>query len=268
MNRILSREAEESERYSVQEKLKIGIVGISDYAGTSFLAGCLARYLANTGKHKPAVIEFGKGTLFDSYGMDKRFAGRSYVQFYSSVAQNKSIRGLQNMDEGINWILRSPDEQNINLTFEQKLRLINHSRGDAILCDFSGNQDYGSQLNQLLLSMDQIIAVIDPMPSKMLAGHHLLCGIKEMEQNFKISEAHCFLKDAGTIIYIINKFNEGVNRRQMLSYLKIRKPIILPLLKTELIYTAEYNCKIPYSLSEAKSMLQKPLSEIAAMLNF
>lgn len=259
MNRILSREAEESEKHSVQEKLKIGIVGISDYAGTSFLAGCLARYLANTGKHKPAVIEFGKGTLFDSYGMDKRFAGRSYVQFYNSVSQNKSIRGLQNMDEGINWMLRSPDEQNIKLTFEQKLRLINHSRGDAILCDFSGNQDYDSQLSQLLLSMDQIIAVIDPMPSKMLAGHHLLCSIKDMEQN---------IRGAGTVIYIINKFNEGVNRRQMLSYLRIRKPVILPLVRADLIYTAEYNCKIPYSLSEAKSMLQKPLSEIASMLNF
>ena len=253
MDRVLSREAEEAEKYYAMEKLKVGIVGISDHAGASFLTGCLARYLANTGKYRPAVVEFGRGSLFDSYGMDKRFAGRSYFQFFHALTRNKSIRGRQNMDEGINWILRSPDEQKLELTFEQKIRLASHSKGDVVLCDFSGNQEPD---RQLLTSMDQVIVVIDPMPSKMLGGYHLLCSIKEMEQN-----------GGEAVIYVINKLNQGVNRRQMLDYLKIKKPVILPLVKAELIYTAEYNCKIPYTLSEAKSILQKPLSEIAFLLD-
>ena len=252
MNRILSRESEETESFSAMEKLKVGIVGISNHAGVSFLTRCLARFFANTGKSKPAVVEFGRGSLFDSYGMDKRFAGRSYFQFSYALTQNKSIRGRKNMDEGINWLLRSPDEQKLKLTFEQKLSLANHGKGDLILCDFSGNQELDIQLLQ---AMDQVIAVIDPMPSKMLEGYHLLHCIKDMEQN------------GVAVVYVINKFNKGVNRRQMLEYLNIKKPIIIPLIKAELLYTAEYNCKIPYPMNEAKNILQKPLKEICILLN-
>ena len=115
MDRILSREASQPERYTEMDKLKVGFVGISAGAGVSFLTGCMARYLANTGRHSPAVIELGSGSLYDSCGMDKRFAGRSWFRFYEALAENRSIRGVRNMDEGINWILRSPDEGKISL---------------------------------------------------------------------------------------------------------------------------------------------------------
>ena len=252
MDRILSREASAVERYPALEKLKIGVVGISEHAGASFMTGCFARYLANTRKHSPAVIELGRGSLFDSYGMDKRFAGRQYFNFYKAVENNQSIRGMKNTDEGVNWILRSPEEDKIKLTFEQKLRLESHAKGDVILCDLSGDRE---QEFELLQSMDQIIAVIDPLPSKMFEGFWLLRNLKAMEA------------DRGEIIYVINKYNRGVNRRQMLDFLKIRKPVFIPLVSTESIYTAEYNCKIPYAMSEVKNALRDPLTEIASLLN-
>lgn len=251
MDRILSREAFQQEQYEKMDRLKIGLIGISAGAGASFLAGCLARYLANTGKHSPSVAELGKGCLFDSYGMDKRFAGRQFFHFYQALHENKRIRGMRNQDEGINWILQSPEERGIRLSFEQKLRLVNHAVGDVVLCDLSGNPDPDYELLQ---SMDRILAVIDPMPSKMLGGYEMLTKLKllETEQN--------------EMIYVINKMNEGVNRRQMLQFLNIRKPVFLPLINPECIYTAEYNCKIPYTASEAKKALQLPLGEIAAVL--
>lgn len=251
MDRVLSREAFSAERYENMDKLKIGILGISAGAGTGFLTGCLARYLANTGKHSPAVAELGNSSLFDSYGMDKRFAGRTYFYFYQALNENKKIRGMRNLDEGINWILKSPSERGINLSFEKKLRLVNNAFGDVILCDFSGDAalDY-----ELLQSMDRVISVIDPMPSKMLEGHQNLCKLKLLET------------ERGDMIYVINKMNHGVNRRQMLQFLNLRKCIFLPLINPESIYTAEYNCKIPYTISEVKKALQIPLSEIAAAL--
>ncbi|MEL7656820.1 MAG: hypothetical protein AAGU75_13030 [Bacillota bacterium] len=253
MDRILSREASVAESYAAMEKLKIGIIGISGNAGASFVTGCFARYLANTRKHTPAVVELGRGSLFDSYGMDKRFAGREYFHFYKAVESNKSIRGMKNMDEGINWILQSPEEEKIKLTFEQKLRLESHAKGDVILCDLSGDKD---QTYQLLQSMDQVIAIIDPMPSKMFEGYEFLRLLKAAEA------------DRGDIIYVINKINRGVNKRQMLDFLKIREPVYIPLVSTESIYTAEYNCRIPYTMSEVKSFLRDPFTEIASRLNF
>ena len=252
IDRILSREASVTERYPGLEKLKVGIIGISENAGVSFITGCFARYLANTRKHSPAVIELGRGSLFDSYGMDKRFAGRQYFNFYKALENNKGIRGMKNMDEGVNWILRSPEEEKIKLTFEQKLRLESHAKGDVILCDLSGDKE---QEFELLQSMDQIIAVIDPMPSKMLEGFEMLRNLKTLEA------------DSGEIIYVINKFNRGVNRRQMLDFLKIKKPVFIPFVNTESIYTAEYNCKIPYTMSEVKNVLRDPLTEIVSSLN-
>lgn len=249
IERILSREAYPMEKYAAMDRLKIGVVGISQGAGTSFLTGCFARYLANTGKHSPAVVELGRGSLYDSCGMDKRFAGRPWFRFYQALEGNRSIRGMRNMDEGINWILRAPDEEKLCLSFEQKLLLASHARGDVILCDLSGETEPDEQL---LRSMDQIIAVIDPMPSKMLAGYKALGSLKVLET------------ERGAVVYVISKMNRGVNRRQMLDFLKIPKPIFLPLINPECVYTAEYNCKIPYAVSEVKSALQKPLGELAA----
>lgn len=253
MERVLSREAMMEERYGPIEKLRIGIVGISANAGASFLAGCMARYLANTGKHSPAVVELGSGSFYDAYGMDKRFAGRAFFHFYKALEENKSIRGVRNMDEGINWIVRSPGEWSIRLSFEQKLRLVNHAKGDVIFCDLSGEGDLSSEL---LLSMDQIVAVVDPLPSGMLEGYGRLCSLKALETGGR------------EIVYVINKFNRGVNKRQMLDFLNVKKPVMIPLINPESIYTAEYNCKIPYALSEAREILRKPLSEIVCQLNF
>lgn len=253
IGRILSREAPETEKCAGLDKLKVGMIGISPGSGVSFLTGCLARYLANARKYSPAVVELGKGSLFDSFGMDKRFAGRSWFRFYLALTDNRSIRGMHNMDEGINWILRSPGEEKISLSFAQKLRLTGQAGGNVILCDFSGTEDPDFQL---LRSMDQIIAVIDPMPSKMLAGYQALCSLKELEVG------------GNGITYVISKMNKGVNRRQMLDFLRLRNPVFLPLVDPESIYTAEYNCKIPYTMGTVRNALRNPLEEIASALIF
>lgn len=253
MERILSREAPLIENHDEYDQWKVGVTGISKSAGTSFLTGCLARYLANTGRHSPAVVELGKGSLYDSFGMDKRFAGRAWNYFYSALQEKKIIRGWRNMDEGINWVIRTPEEEKINLSFEQKLRLISHTRGDVILCDVPAETD---QDCQLLLCMDRIIAVIDPMPSKMLEGYNTLSRLKALET------------DKREIIFVINKMNRGVNRRQLLDFLSIKKPLFLPLISPELIYTAEYNCRIPYAIGEVKTALRAPFGELTTAMFF
>ena len=251
LNRTLSREAEETEYYAGMDKLKIGVIGIAGGSGASFLSGCLARYLANTGKHLPTVIELGTGILFDSFGMDRRFAGRPYFQFFKALDENRSIRGERNLDEGINWILITPEEEELSLSFEQKMRLVCNAKGDILICDFSGGVEADLQLLQ---SMDQIIVVIDPLPSRMLKGYDLLCRLKALE-----------LKQL-EMLYVINKFNRGVNRGQMADFLNLKNPVFIPMIHTESIYTAEYNCKIPYTLSEVKKVMKEPMRQIVSLL--
>ena len=142
----------------------------------------------------------------------------------------------------------------ICLSFEEKLMLAGHARGDVVLCDLSGEAD---QDKQLLLSMDQIIAVIDPMPSKMLSGHKNaqhsessgngeqicdLCGQQDEQRSEPPADA---------------RFPPGPENRSI-SLLSARKNI----------YTAEYNCKVPYTVGEVRSALHNPLGEIASALLF
>ncbi|MBR0598931.1 hypothetical protein [Sinanaerobacter chloroacetimidivorans] len=248
MNRVLSREGERRETATPLDKIKVGIVGISHGAGVSFLTACLAKYLANTREFHPAVVELGNGCIFDSAGMDKRFAGREYFYFFKALREGRSIRGKRNMEEGINWVLKSPAEMDITLDTDQKLRLINQASGNLILCDCS-QYEKGNQ--RLLSHMDQIIAVIDPLPSRMLEGYHRLCELKSVESRCQ------------NVIYIINKYNRGINRREMMDFLRLRRPIFLPMVAAENIYTAEYICKIPYSIQEVRNQLHEPMKEIA-----
>lgn len=253
LSRILSRESEEQENYAAIDKLKIGIIGISNGAGVSFISTSLARCLSNTRKHVPAVVEIGKPSIYDSIGMDKRFSDREYFYFFRAMEKGLSIRGKRNMDEGINWMIKSPEEYKIDLNYDHKLRLLNGAVCDILLCDFSGcDQDY----IQLLKFMDISIVVIDPLPSKMLEGYEKLLKLKALYES------------GHSVLYIINKFNKGVNSREMMDFLRVKKPIFLPMVNMECIYTAEYNCKVPYSITEIKKQLQESIVEIINTLKF
>jgi len=247
LNRVILREAESIEYCSAMNKLNVGIVGITTGVGVSFITTSLARYLANTRKCNPAVVELGKPSIFDSIGIDKRFAGRDFFPFFKAAKEEVNIKGQKNMDEGINWIIRTPEEYNLNISVEQKLRLVNGIVSDIALCDLSA---IGFDSFLLLKNMDQIIVVVDPLPSKMLEGYEMLQELKALELS------------GHAVLYIINKLNKGVNRREMMDFIKIKKPTYLPMVKEECIYTAEYNCKIPYSVGEIKSQIQAPIKEI------
>ena len=95
VERNLSREAEKFVNLASVEKLKIGIVGIDEGVGVSFITLCLARFLANTRKLRPAVVELGKSSIYDSVGMDKHFAGRDFFQFFRALEEGRSIRGKE-----------------------------------------------------------------------------------------------------------------------------------------------------------------------------
>lgn len=236
--------------YTAMDKLKVGIVGMSPHAGASFLAACLAKFLGLAGNH-PAVVELGPGHLYDSLGMDKHFAGREYCKFFGGAEKGASLRGKGNIEDGINWVLKSPEEWKVHLNGMQKLGLINAVGGNVILCDISCEDE---DCFQLLQYMDKVIVVIDPLPSKMLSGYGFLQSLKALNSPGK------------TNLYVINKYNRGINRRELADFVKVEKPVYLPMIKQETIYALEYSCRNPYGLPEVKMILEKPLREIATRL--
>jgi hypothetical protein len=92
-----------------QDKARLGIIGISDGAGVSLVTLSLAKAISDCGL-MPAVIEIGKASFYDAIGIEKRFAGRNYFSFHKAIKDGEKIRNRHNLDEGINWILRSPED--------------------------------------------------------------------------------------------------------------------------------------------------------------
>ncbi len=235
------------------DRMKIGIVGLTPGAGAGFVSVCLAGALAETGEHRPAVLELGDEGLYDSLAMDKHLAGREYFRFFKALRDDKSIRGRSNELYGVNWILKSPAESGVSIDLLKMIRLANHASGDIIICKIPDMQEdiredmQEEDLWKLLWDMDRVLIIIDPLPSKMLAGHKLLC----------------VLRASGLpLLYIVNKMNGGVARRELLDYLKLKKLFCFPLIEPEIIYGAEYSCRFFYDLSSVKSSMKASLDEV------
>ncbi|MHC1721639.1 MAG: hypothetical protein AB9836_00395 [Aminipila sp.] len=259
LNRIFVREQCDEEYSVVNNRFKIGVTGMESAVGKSFIATSLAKELSRDKEKHIAYVEIS-GTnkltfLYDSLGMDKRFAGRVFYDFYSEIAEGRSIAGLINLDERINWALCVP--QNNKKIKEKKLeaiefcRLINNVTADIIICDISQCDGF----EQILKEMDVIIFVIDPLPSKLIAAYDQLCLMKKGQ-----------LEGRNTI-WVVNKYNDGINKREFYDFIRIKRFVKVPVVLQEQIYLAEYNCKLPYSLKLIAESLAQPIRQIIQLLN-
>ena len=253
MERIFMREPQDEKYSCVVEKLKIGVIGMSRGSGVTFTATSLAKVLSSTENRKVTLLEIcdcffnKKALLYDSIGIDKRFKTREFTRFYSEIRHGESIRGKNNSDERINWGLISPEDikEKAALSPIEIVRLINNIQGDLIVCDISeceNSEDY-------LLDMDYVVVVIDPMPSRMIAGYPFIREVKRLEYKGK------------KVVWLINKFNPGINKRELLNFLKIKEHYKLPFIAAEHFYSAEFNCKTPYEIKgvhdEVKDVMEK-----------
>ena len=254
MERIFLREKTEEVPLCIKEKQKIGVVGMNRGVGTSFVATSLARFLSETNAMRVTFLEVcdrlseKKSFVYDSIGIDKRFKTREFVCFYHEVKTGCNVKGKTNYDEMINWALITPEDINgeIELTPIEMVRLLNNVSGDVIICDISECKnavDY-------LLDMDGIVFVIDPSPTSMISGYPLLKEIKRMEHNGK------------KVAWVVNKFNAGINKRDMQNFLKIKEFYKIPAMNCEDFYSAEYNCKLPYEMQSIRNQSSEIFEKI------
>ncbi|MDR1027797.1 MAG: hypothetical protein LBL63_00060 [Clostridiales Family XIII bacterium] len=271
--------------------MKYAFVGLSGGAGATTLAFAFAEYLAGlriaegdpagggtdarrrrggaSGRRRrdalaAAVVEINDvnrppcGFDYDRVGMDKHFAGREYVSFYRLLSQGRPVRGLSNFDGGVNWILRVPGESFDRFEIVEFIRLIDNAAGDAVICDVNGAFGLSldregariGELRKILDDMDRVCAVVDPLPSGMMADREKLELFKDYESS------------GGDIVYLLNKCNPGVNRREARAFLKVRGALEIPYFSPADVYAAEYNCCTVYALPEIARSLAGPFEKL------
>lgn len=256
LNRLFVREENEIEYTLKKTRIKVGVMGNAPMAGTSFVATAIASEISAMKGRRVAYVEIKeeerKPLLFDSLGMDKRFAGRTFHDFYEEARLGKRISGLLNLDERINWALNIPDsikDRDTGHTQDAALLsgIINNIAADVVVCDIT----YGMETEKIMSEMDIIIFIIDPLPSKLLCGYDVICRIKKYQN------------EGGNVVWLLNKYNNGISRKELEDFLRQKEDFKLPVLPAEDIYSAEYNCRIPYSMKQIKGEIKNTISGIA-----
>jgi len=248
---------------------KIGICSAAPGAGAKFTAAALACYLAAAEKKDPAVLELGEPGLYDCLGMDKRFAGR---RFYPRG-------GPANRAAGVNWQLLTPAPaaepraprgrfaegaasefagrapgggpmaESAAERLHRNLRILDRTEGDVVLCLLNGLPEEEKKL--FFREMDRLLCVIDPLPSALLQSYDFLQSMSRLQPE---------------PVFLVNKMNPGVRRRELLQSLGGREPLFLPLLPAEELYRAQYACRCPYEQPAAARRLRPALSRLYAQL--
>jgi len=243
MNRQFKREYNEEDLQPVTERTKVGVFSIARSSGTTYFATSLAKYLAEQKKKPVTFIELGHCAddaplLYDSIGIAHRFASRGFISFFKEVKHRTYIKPMRNLDGGINWVLRTPEDRTRegDLTPLEEIRLLNNVFGEWVICDL------GSRLSQETMDeMDLLIGIIDPLPSKLLTSTQSYLTLRSEEFGGR------------PLIWVINKYNSGINRKLLTRFLKLKDPITIPIINGEWFYVAEYHCRLPYEQDEIKN---------------
>lgn len=245
MDRTYRKTFDSEDQSSRSERLKIGVFGLHPGAGASFLATSVAWVLASRRKKAVAFVELGpseKGSelLFEAAGMGQRFSGRAFMAFHRMVRERKYIHGFRNLDCGVNWALHRPgDRENpVNLTELEATRLAGNIHGDWIVCDLGSQPDPG-----FLTEMDVLLAVVDPLPSRILASASYFRKIRALQAR------------GLSITWVVNRHNKGVDDRLLRKTLRLGQAVVIPMADPAWFYMAQYRCRLPIEQPEIRRAL-------------
>lgn len=171
----------------------IGICGVTEGAGSTFIALNLARQLAATGV-EPTLLQL-PGTysdLFNSLNFMQVF-GDNYISQMQIINDGGNLHGEKNVFEGINFVVTNPIVDNLdNWDLTKTYKLITELEAPIII-DFGCNCEVGNC--ELLGSLKHIVAVIDN------TIYNSIGDIRYFKTVVRGTKAE--------LGYVINKFNES-----------------------------------------------------------
>lgn len=253
MERIFFREKQEKTMPEGAERYRIGVTGLGQGVGTTFVATALAFYFRDQGRQvsyaeclNPAACQ---SLLYDQVAMDKRFAHRNFEAVYQCLTEDGPIRRRQNKEAGILWRLPTPEDckEKRALTQMQKARFI--AAASEEVCIFDMEADYS--WDDYLMDMDVIFVVADPLPSRLIRGRDRYRTLKKMEL------AGC------RVIWIVNKSNGGIDKKQVKHYLKADRLFWLEAVESSLVYEDEYLCRFHWENAEIQRRMMEIFTKVS-----
>ena len=252
MDRLFIRENHEKAKEPRQ--INIGITGLGRSVGTTLAASSLALYLAEAG-YSVTFTQCGdtektNGLLFVAAAIDKRFYGREFTDFYGEIAAGRTIRNRRNVEMGVNWRLMTPTDVDGKVTLDeaQKTRFMSGTGDDVCIFDI----EPGSGYEEFLVDMDVIVAVVDPLPSRMTADTEAFRKLLAMEGsgNFKF-------------IWLVSGVNSGVSKRQVRNFIRSNEISWVDRVPDEVIYRNEYRCRFQWEDEAVKTIFSDVFTKVS-----
>ena len=249
---------------------QIGFVGICEGAGATTVAAAAAAVIGR--QHGRTVFaegqrpQPGRMRTLDYLGLEQvlkkgklpiyqdvnwqiaGFGGRARGDFGDGGRQGRGVN-RRRTDESPRGGFADSDRQGRGAACEGTGGVV--SRDAAALTPAGGSWILDEPPQAQWQRCDVLVCVVDPLPARVLAGlaqHHCL----RAEQKERESRGE------HSLLWVMNKENPAVDRRELERFLKIRFDAALPLLPTEFFYQAAYQ-EIPWirSLYAKETLFQK-----------
>ena len=195
--------------------------------------GCLAVGAAYVELRQPAAGEAGG---FFSAGLDLRFRGNRFTDFFQIYLQGRPLPPLVNLHKGIHWAVWRTAAGSAETPAEDgAMHLV-----DFPLDDLSGKWIIADDPPlEMLHRFDLVIGVIDPLPSRIFAGMETYEALRDMAAG-------------GThILWILNGDNPEVNHGELRRFLRLADVRTIPLADPAVFYRAQYASCLPVELLAA-----------------
>lgn len=245
-------------------KIKIGVVGMSQGAGATFVASRIAYTLAQecdgvcfVEAADGAAAGSERGTLaIHSLSMSRVFKEERFADYFGNWKQGLGVGIRTNMFENVNWVLRSPYGASSSRRTAQGLVPSRPERPGPPptspvnllpgLARIPYEKIPGRYMivdtppMETLQEMDLVVCVTDPLPSKLIAGENIIRSIRE--NRIRTGRGFAPAMNIPTpCLWVLNKDNSRVNHRQLEKFMKIKFDFAIPMLDPEEFYRAEYS---------------------------
>ncbi|MCG8485298.1 MAG: hypothetical protein MJA31_18465 [Clostridia bacterium] len=249
--------------YSNIPQKNIGIVNLSQRAGSTFVTLNMAKALSDNGVLTSVIeIPFKAPYIFDYLGIQQKLLAddinfNNYL-YINDVIEKVEIKKKKLLYEDcILWMVCNPLRV-INKSLENQHihNIIKLCKNTSVnLCDLGSNLLHSS-FEELLIFLDVVLLIVDPLPSEIILNEKTLKKFKN-------------LQDQGLEGYmIINKYCKGVHMKELTEYLECSPIAYIPFINAEYIYEAVYNYKIPYELPKVKALLNHDIQMLIEKVLF
>ncbi|QSX05466.1 hypothetical protein JYG23_12385 [Sedimentibacter sp. zth1] len=233
----------------------IGVVCLSHGAGATFFTLNFAKALSEI--TKVAVVEHPliNPKIYNTIGIANYIdEARDFVSYAHNIAYNKIDKNKAFAKDNITYIVTDPNREKISSDDwdeNNMLRLLYVSKIPINIIDL-GNQLFDTSIINIIEQFSLVIIIIDPYIPNILENLHTIEKIKKLEENKSVN-----------IKYVINKYNDGVDKSELLNNLDIEPIAYIPYLDPQYVYKATSENKIPYNYKYVKEKLEKPMTKLA-----